>query len=171
MNEKFKDATTEARRAFCDSIREAYPEVQTHSIEPVADLRFTAAVHDFVEHWLKRNLPEDKQPLWRVLYFDGGTDQRVTEAFTVRAEDRDHAFHKFRSRFSERWCLLSIEKDLEHTIRCSKCKGTNVQVACWVNPNKGEVYDDFGSWKLTDTKWCGDCNEHVELVDEKGSST
>jgi hypothetical protein len=54
---------------------------------------------------------------------------------------------------------------------CSKCGGTNVQLAAWVNPNTEEVFDDYGSWNHQDTKWCGDCEEHVLLVlkeDENG---
>ena len=50
-------------------------------------------------------------------------------------------------------------------ICCSKCGGHNVQVATWVNPNTDEILEEFGSWNETDTKFCVDCQENVELVD------
>lgn len=33
-----------------------------------------------------------------------------------------------------------------------------------VRINTNEVQEDFGSWKETDTKWCEDCEKHVQLV-------
>lgn len=51
-------------------------------------------------------------------------------------------------------------------IRCRRCKGTNVQVATWVQPNTREIRDDFGSWDELDTKWCDDCDDHTELWDD-----
>lgn len=48
-------------------------------------------------------------------------------------------------------------------LRCTECKGTNVQVAMWVRPNTRQILDDFGSFDHTDTKWCDDCQDHVLL--------
>lgn len=50
-------------------------------------------------------------------------------------------------------------------VTCTKCGGTNVQCAMWINPNTKEIHDDFGSWDETDTKFCEDCQINVELHD------
>ena len=50
-------------------------------------------------------------------------------------------------------------------VRCSKCGGTNVQVAMWVRVNENKIMDDFGSWDFEDTKYCEDCDEHVRLIE------
>lgn len=49
--------------------------------------------------------------------------------------------------------------------RCSKCKGRNIQRACWVNPNTKEVLEDFGDHDEHHhgKTWCADCEEHTEL--------
>ena len=47
--------------------------------------------------------------------------------------------------------------------RCAECKGTNIQVAMWVNPNTYEVHGDYGSWGNYDTHWCEDCEEHPRI--------
>jgi hypothetical protein len=53
---------------------------------------------------------------------------------------------------------------------CGACGGSNVEVAAWVNPNTGEVVDEFGSWDSLDTNWCHDCDAHVELVDRQAKT-
>lgn len=50
-------------------------------------------------------------------------------------------------------------------IRCELCKGANVQLVAWTDPNTKEVFDDFGSWNQEDTKYCSDCDDNVLLVD------
>lgn len=56
------------------------------------------------------------------------------------------------------------------TVRCCKCRGENVQMAVWQNPNTREVFDDFGSWDETDTKYCADCGEGVLLYDDENEN-
>ena len=60
--------------------------------------------------------------------------------------------------------LLDEVDKILHPIRCTQCGGHNIQCAMMVNPNTREVGEDFGSWKETDTKWCEDCEKHVQLV-------
>lgn len=58
---RFRRATTDARRAFWDSIRESYPEIKTFTIDPQADYRYTQAVHEIVEQLLRQNTtPDDR---------------------------------------------------------------------------------------------------------------
>ena len=45
--------------------------------------------------------------------------------------------------------------------KCSICKGTNVQIKQWVNPNTNEV-DNTGDIEMEDC-WCQDCGEHTDL--------
>lgn len=49
-------------------------------------------------------------------------------------------------------------------VSCTKCGGTNVQVAMWVRPNTEEILEDFGSWEETDTKYCEDCDDNTQLT-------
>ncbi len=51
-------------------------------------------------------------------------------------------------------------------IRCRDCKGSNVRIAMWVQPNTKEIFDDFGDWNVTDTNWCEDCKDHTVLYEE-----
>ena len=50
--------------------------------------------------------------------------------------------------------------------RCSVCGGSNLEIATWVNPNTEEVKDHFGSWSETDTKFCHDCDDNVQITEE-----
>jgi hypothetical protein len=47
---------------------------------------------------------------------------------------------------------------------CKECGGANVQHAMWVCLNTNEPQDDFGSWCNGDNSWCGDCEDHADLV-------
>ncbi len=56
-------------------------------------------------------------------------------------------------------------------VRCTVCKGTNVEYAVWQNPNTGEVGDTFGSWNAGDNTFCRDCDAegrdpNPDLIDE-----
>ncbi len=57
----------------------------------------------------------------------------------------------------------NAKEECECEMYCSRCGGTNVQIAMWVRTNTEEVLDDFGSFDETDTKWCEDCEAHVLL--------
>lgn len=48
-------------------------------------------------------------------------------------------------------------------MRCTRCKGTNVQLVAWVNPNTGKRIDDYRALSDVDTKWCDDCCVHTLL--------
>ena len=46
--------------------------------------------------------------------------------------------------------------------RCTECKGKNVEIRAWVNPNDLKQIDfieDGGN----DDNWCNDCDDHTEL--------
>lgn len=62
---------------------------------------------------------------------------------------------------------LLVEMDRAiHPVRCKECAGHNVQCAMMVSLNDRTIGEDFGSWSETDTKWCEDCEKHVQLVQE-----
>ena len=59
---------------------------------------------------------------------------------------------------------ITRDSDMKYTVFCTECKGTNVQIAGWVNPNTGENCEHEG--RLFDTVdeaydfnfcWCMDC--------------
>ena len=51
-------------------------------------------------------------------------------------------------------------------IRCKECGSAEVQSVAWIDPNKQEILDDFGSWGEIDTKFCSRCDDHVKLEDD-----
>ena len=56
-------------------------------------------------------------------------------------------------------------------IRCKECGSDAVQCVVWIEPNKEEILDDFGSWGEIDTKYCTRCEDHVGLEDDGVSTT
>lgn len=56
---------------------------------------------------------------------------------------------------------MAKKYEIKDVWRCTKCKGTNVQIISWVNPNTNETdrCDDID----INEQWCQDCEEHVEL--------
>lgn len=56
----------------------------------------------------------------------------------------------------------TAEKDPEFC--CSKCGGTGVEYAAWIDANTGDVNDHFGSWNAGDNTFCRDCNENTNLI-------
>jgi hypothetical protein len=57
------------------------------------------------------------------------------------------------------------------TLRCTVCKGTNVEMAMWVNPNTNEVGGDFGTFNYGDNTFCNDCGENHDLEDVPAKKT
>jgi hypothetical protein len=57
-------------------------------------------------------------------------------------------------------------------LRCKECNGINVQLVYWCNPNSKEVdwgepvFDMNQAPSNIGVQWCGDCREHVEMVEE-----
>ena len=49
-------------------------------------------------------------------------------------------------------------------LRCSKCKGKNIEQKAWVDPNDDTVLDRCSDQDIEDN-WCRDCGEHVEFDD------
>ena len=49
---------------------------------------------------------------------------------------------------------------LEPMYRCPMCKGTNVLLAIWTNPNTA----DHGGDAPVDP-WCNDCEDHVKRLE------
>lgn len=43
--------------------------------------------------------------------------------------------------------------------RCSKCKGTNIQVKAWIDPNTNEYISDIEG----DDCWCEDCFDYTKM--------
>ena len=44
--------------------------------------------------------------------------------------------------------------------RCSKCKGTNIQVKAWIDPNTNEYIDDIDD---NGDCWCEDCFDYIKM--------
>lgn len=56
--------------------------------------------------------------------------------------------------------LLYYPKSLDKPVFCcGKCRGTNVQIQAWIDPNTNKYIDDI----CNDECWCEDCQEHTEL--------
>ena len=47
---------------------------------------------------------------------------------------------------------------------CKDCGSENVQIMVWANLNTDEIVEDVQGIK--ENVWCGDCEDHVELVRE-----
>ena len=45
----------------------------------------------------------------------------------------------------------------DHVSICEECKGSNVQLAIWINPNTKSYCGDF------EGEWCDDCEKHVDF--------
>lgn len=53
-------------------------------------------------------------------------------------------------------------------IRCEECKGNNVQVKAWINPNTNKITDtNVGDECMNTDTWCDDCNKgNIQLYDD-----
>ena len=47
--------------------------------------------------------------------------------------------------------------------RCPMCKGTNVLIAIWTNPNTADLRWDGGDAPVD--PWCDDCEDHVKRLE------
>ena len=49
-------------------------------------------------------------------------------------------------------------------IICKVCKGVDVQITSWVNPNTRQVFEDASELQSQFDTWCVQCEQHGTLV-------
>tara|TARA_R110000868_G_scaffold204449_1_gene452534 strand:- start:319 stop:501 length:183 start_codon:yes stop_codon:yes gene_type:complete len=56
---------------------------------------------------------------------------------------------------------------MEFKTICKKCRGEDVRVQAWVNPNTDDVdeYSVGDKSKHQEDTWCDDCDEYADLID------
>lgn len=56
------------------------------------------------------------------------------------------------------------------SVRCTVCKGTNIRVVTWANPNTGETFDvgntSYKEDAATGASFCEDCDDNTELMED-----
>lgn len=104
---------------------------------------------------------------YTVIRYEGGESSiRGRDAESLRAfadENRKRAARLLRQARIAMIAAAHLAGESFEVTRCCKCKGLTVQCAVWIDPNTGETGEDFGSWDSTDTKFCADCDDNLEL--------
>ena len=49
-------------------------------------------------------------------------------------------------------------------LRCSKCKGKNIEQKAWIDPNDETILDNCSEEEREDN-WCRDCQEYINFED------
>lgn len=48
--------------------------------------------------------------------------------------------------------------------RCKVCKGTDVEIRIWINPNSSEIFPPLEGVTEEKDQWCNSCESHTEII-------